>query len=121
VCGGRYFSDTKRLFDVLDRVRKDRGLSVVVCGAQRLWSQELRRWVGADWLAIEWALSRQLPFIGHPAEWAVYGRSAGPRRNERMPIWWEPELGIAFPGGEGTSNMVDILEQRGIEVIVSMP
>lgn len=121
VCGGRAFNDKRFLFYALDVVRRDRGLTTVICGAQRQWSEKDRMWIGADWLAIEWALDRQVPFIGHPAEWKVLGRAAGPNRNARMPVWWDPGLGVAFPGGSGTEGMVKILEDRDIEVIRPEP
>jgi hypothetical protein len=117
VCGGRHYADKRVLFREMDRLRRERAISEIVCGAQRHWCESKRDYIGADWLAIEWALNRQLPFIGHPAQWKASGRAAGPIRNERMPAWWSPGIGIAFPGGDGTANMVGILEKRGIEVI----
>jgi hypothetical protein len=103
--------------EIVDRLRRERAISEIVCGAQRHWCESKREYIGADWLAIEWALSRQVPFIGHPAEWKSHGKSAGPMRNERMAMLWTPRIGIAFQGGIGTANMVGILERRGIEVI----
>jgi hypothetical protein len=117
VCGGRFYDDTRTLFRELDRLRAERGITQIVCGAQRHWVESKQDFVGADWLAIEWALSRQVPFIGHPAEWKARGRAAGPIRNAAMDAKWKPDLGIAFPGGDGTAGMIGILGRRRIEVI----
>ncbi len=103
VCGSRTFSDQALVNRILDEVHP----SVVVHGDAS----------GADRLAKRWALANAVPQRAYPAEWSKYGRRAGPLRNQRM-IDSEPllGLGVAFPGGVGTADMVRRLEAAGIPV-----
>lgn len=50
------------------------------------------------------------------AEWAKWGRPAGPIRNKRM-VDWGPDLVVAFDGDSGTADMVRQARAAGIEVI----
>lgn len=117
VCGGRDFDDIGSVYGTMDSLHESRRISTIITGAQRKWCRTRMRWIGADWLAIEWALRREIPFIGHPAKWDAYGKSAGPRRNEQMPAWWSPTTVVAFPGGAGTAGMISIARGLGLEVI----
>lgn len=104
VCGGRDFKDRKAVFGMLDAMPK---ITLVVSGAAR----------GADTLADEWAQARGVARIICPANWDGEGRAAGYWRNERMARNISPiHRVIAFPGGRGTENMVDIAKKRGIPV-----
>jgi hypothetical protein len=53
----------------------------------------------------------------YPAEWAKYGRAAGPIRNRQM-LEEEPTLVLAFhedfPSSKGTKDMVKAAKARGI-------
>jgi len=71
---------------------------------------------GADRLAGAWATARGLEVEVFEAGWEAYGRSAGPRRNERMLRDFVPDLVVAFPGGRGTADMVR--RARGAGVLV---
>ena len=78
---------------------------------------------GADAMAEEYAKYWGMKFREFPAYWNQYGKSAGPRRNERMAQYaTEGDRGIliAFPIGEsrGTRNMVKLAKQYGLEVHV---
>jgi|SRR5215469_8786893 len=104
VCGGRSFKDREFLFLVLDQhlARDD----VIISGAAR----------GADRLAIEYAVMRRLACERFPADWALYGKGAGPIRNQQMLDKGKPDLVIAFPGGTGTADMVARAKLAKIEV-----
>lgn len=80
---------------------------------------------GADEMASQWGCQ----YVGEvpmAANWKVYGRGAGPRRNEKMlsvlkslrDCGYEC-LVVAFPKGEskGTRHMMGIAEDAGFEVI----
>ena len=107
VCGGRNYRDRDRVFQVLDSIEP----SVVIHGAAR----------GADQLAGAWAKERQVSCKTYPAQWDRYGKSAGFRRNEQMLSEGNPDLIIAFPGGNGTAHMMRIARQRGYEVTEIAP
>lgn len=66
---------------------------------------------GADAIANAWAFAqraagREVYVECYPAEWAKYGKAAGPIRNQKMLMETSPDLVLAFPGGKGTADMV---------------
>lgn len=71
---------------------------------------------GADLLAKRWAISKNIPVIGFPADWKSNGRAAGYLRNVQMLEEGEPDLVVAFPGGRGTAMMCTLAKQAGVRV-----
>jgi YspA, cpYpsA-related SLOG family len=71
---------------------------------------------GADTLAEEAARFFELEVETHPADWQKYGKRAGFIRNEEM-VYSGLDLLIAFPGGNGTADMVRRARQAGIRVV----
>jgi hypothetical protein len=109
VCGGRDFVDERLLYRVLDRRHAMAPFSKLVHGNAR----------GADSMAARWATDRAVPVVGYPAQWDLYGRSAGPRRNAQMLELEKPDLVIAFPtGGPGTADMIGKAHTANIRVVV---
>jgi hypothetical protein len=99
VCGGRDYSDTARLTEVLDRVRLHLGaieLIIIHGGCP----------TGADAMADKWAEDRGVERIVFLADWKNQGRAAGPIRNQKMLDDGAPDGVIAFPGGRGTADMM---------------
>jgi aspartokinase-like uncharacterized kinase len=97
VCGGRRHAEVTPLREALDTLRRavfDE--MIVVQGGAR----------GADLLAEAWAMRNEIAYAVCPARWKLEGRAAGPKRNQRMLDWFEPDLVIACPGGVGTADMV---------------
>lgn len=120
VCGGRDFGkdhlDSGVVEDVLEEIHKDTPITFLVSGAQRTSGYPDSDY-GADWLGIEWALWREVNFMGIPAKWKLHGKSAGPRRNaEMLDTHPDIDLVVAFPGGTGTADMVRQAKHRGIKV-----
>lgn len=112
VCGGRDYSDSDTAFRFLDWLREavedlHRPISIVIHGAQ----------TGADQLADDWARERGIPRDPFPAQWTLYGLSAGPRRNAQMLREGRPDMCVAFPGGDGTADMVARCERAGVVVL----
>lgn len=106
VCGGREFTNWKIVYHVLDKLKKDHGEITVIHGAAS----------GADTLAENWAKQAEQVYIGCPAKWSQHGRSAGPIRNMFM-LDSDPDLVVAFPGGDGTAHMVKIAKEAGKDVL----
>ena len=78
---------------------------------------------GADAMGEDYAERWEIKLTLFPADWATYGKAAGPIRNEQMAQYAaEADHGIliAFPIGEsrGTRNMVKLAKQYGLEVHV---
>jgi hypothetical protein len=122
VCGGRHFADRQRVFEALDTIHRETGITEVIHGDCR----------GADRLAGEWAGRKQIPISVYRADWdnidlpgakirmrngRPYDATAGFRRNIRMLIEGAPQLVIAFPGGNGTEHMVAQALKRDFAVL----
>jgi hypothetical protein len=107
VCGGRDFNNTLAVFGALDRAHAKHGITLVIHGACP---------TGADSLAEKWAKSREIPYLGHPAPWKLRGKGAGPMRNQAMLDLYAPEGLIAFPGGDGTADMIRRAKTAGLAV-----
>lgn len=101
VCGGRNYSNKKRVYDILDNLED---VDLIIEGGAR----------GADRLASEWAADREISSIRYNAEWDKYGKAAGYKRNLKMLNEGKPNLVVAFPGGKGTNNMIHLTIQKGI-------
>lgn len=102
VCGDRNSSDwslIKRTLDGLD-------ISLLIEGGSK----------GVDRLAGFYADLNGIPHVTMPAQWRYYGRKAGPLRNQWMIDYLKPDLVVAFPGGRGTRNMVELANKVGIPV-----
>ena len=110
VCGSRDFDDHGLVAAKLDEIRQRLGdvPMRVIAGAAR----------GADSLAAAWAERHGVPCDEYPADWDLYGRSAGYRRNERMLTEGDPHVVVAFPLGEsrGTRQMMRIAAAAGVAV-----
>lgn len=106
VCGGRDFYDRDTLNKVLDFFHKKYRITKIVNGGAK----------GADKLATEWSVNRQVPYQEYPADWSQ-GKGAGLIRNSQMLQAESINLVIAFPGGNGTKDMVSKANHAKIEVI----
>ena len=108
---------------------------VLVCGS-RDWNDEFKIWKelhelgenchvihggcgGADSIAGDQAVSLRMKVTSFPAEWKLYGRSAGPIRNRKM-LDMKPDLVLAFHSNieksKGTKDCVIEAQRRGIYV-----
>lgn len=129
VCGGRTFgvepagcdletaakalAEVIDLSRVLDFLHAHTPISCIIEGAAK----------GADTLAKGWAHKRSVPVEEYPANWKKYGRRAGYLRNQQMLAEGKPEIVVAFPGGRGTANMVELARKvlSNEDVIVLEP
>lgn len=107
VCGGRDFDDSSTIRGSLSAVHEQTPIRHLFHGNAR----------GVDTEAARWA--REFPEIAvhaTPAQWAKYGKRAGPLRNQQM-LGQGIDLVIAFPGGRGTADMVKRARAAGVEVM----
>ena len=109
VCGGRDFNDIDFMTQHIMEFHEAVPITVLIAGGAK----------GVDTIAECWADEMGIEKEIYPisqSDWNKYGKSAGPRRNERM-LNAEPDLVMAFPGGNGTAHMAKIsLEVPWIEV-----
>lgn len=107
VCGSRDWTDREAIKDFLSQFSKD---SVVIDG----WAR------GADSLAYYVGKSLGMGSERYPAQWDIYGRSAGPIRNQQMLTEGKPTVAGAFRlnMSRGTTDMIERLEKAGIPVTI---
>jgi hypothetical protein len=111
VCGGRRYDNRQLLVETLDRLDREHNFLLLIHGAAP----------GADRMAGWWAKARGIQPVECPALWDFWRKrgqaaAAGPNRNHKM-LLLQPDLVVAFPGGDGTANMVEIARRAGIKVI----
>ena len=104
VTGGRHYNDARKVQQVLDAL-EPRPTFVIQGSA-----------LGADMLARGWAKLNGIAVLDYPANWKVYGRGAGPIRNQDMLTFGQPDLVVAFPGGRGTADMVRRAVRAGVPI-----
>lgn len=108
VCGGRAFNDPLTIGSWLGGIHKNNGpITLLIEGGAS----------GADFLARKFAKFQGIPVKTFSADWGRHGKSAGPRRNKQMLDEGKPDLVVAFPGGNGTANMVEQARAAGIRVL----
>lgn len=130
LCG--YIDEEHRLFDLKNRVQPERKLFMETmiklmdvytwpydpCGKSAKSYLEIISGMatGADTLAVEFARHFNLKLHEFSADWKRYRNGAGHIRNQKMIDEGKPKLGIAFPGGTGTADMIKRLKFEGIPV-----
>lgn len=105
ICGGRDYNDRSFLFDFMNSFHAKEPITEVIHGAAR----------GADTLGGAWAESKNIPVTKFPANWNL-GKAAGFIRNQQM-LDQNPDIVIAFPGGNGTKHTVETAKKMGIRVV----
>ncbi len=106
VCGGRDYLDAELVGIVLDRIHKETPITLLIQGGA----------MGADSLARAWARRMGVENRTFEADWNKHGKGAGPIRNLQMLTEGRPDMVVAFPGGRGTTNMVDQAHLAGVIV-----
>lgn len=123
-CGSRHWTDIHVIASVLETFVSDVSKVTVIHGGQCIKNEKEQIVSGADWICGQ--VAEQLGFFvkEYPADWSV-GKSAGPRRNQRM-IDVEHQkndlikLCVAFHDahdlGLGTRDMIERCHKNNIPV-----
>ena len=112
VCGGRDNHDEDYVHRTLDRLLAARGpFERVIHGDAR----------GIDRMAGKWARDHGILEWDFLPEWHRVDAHDGLSRNQRMIAAGAPDLVVAFPGGEGTENMIAQAKAADIEVVEVPP
>lgn len=104
VYGGRDFDDWRKLYALLDSLNPQ-PTKVIHGGAP-----------GADTHGALWAKSKGIPTEAYPAQWNIFGQSAGPKRNQWMIEAGKPDMAVECPGGRGTTDMRARLIRSDIQI-----
>jgi hypothetical protein len=75
---------------------------------------------GVDTLGEKYAKENNKPLLEYPANWKLYGKSAGYKRNVEMAEKAEALLAIWNGESKGTKHMIDIAKAKGLSVHVVM-
>lgn len=109
VCGGRDYDNYTMVDHIMKQAYQDYCFTTVVQGGAK----------GADYLAKKWAIENNFPYEQYDADWARYGKAAGLKRNQEMLDESGATLVIAFPGGNGTYDMIKRAKRNlGVDLIV---
>lgn len=108
VCGShREDASRKFLFSTMEKLHADRRFTDLMQGGAPGYDRFAKEWAGTHPEITAWEFR---------AEWSKFGRAAGPIRNKRMANW-KPDVVVAFPGHDGTADMVKQARAAGIEVV----
>ena len=112
VAGSRTFNDYDLLESTLSDYLKENNNVTIISGAAK----------GADQLGERFARKYRYNLKYFPAQWDMYGKSAGPIRNRKMAEYAAEERGVLFAfwdgKSRGTKSMIDLAKKSGLEVHV---
>lgn len=112
ICGSRDWTDKAPIHAEIDRLHARYGDKLIIihgcCDT------------GADMIANDYCIEKDIRIIPFPAKWKFEGRkAAGPIRNQRMIDKGKPDGVVAFDlGGDGTADMLRRAYAAGLPVIV---
>lgn len=102
VAGGRDFNDYEKLHQVLHQLAedtyKDYFVSIVSGMAK-----------GADALGYQFARQHNIQLYEFHADWNLYGKGAGFRRNGQMGVFADVLLAFWDGKSKGTKHMIDLM------------
>jgi hypothetical protein len=107
VCGGRGYANYRYLYGFLDCYHATVCITHLIQGGAS----------GADFHALQWANMRNIQSTTFKADWEKHGKKAGPLRNREMLDVGKPDVIIAFPGHNGTADMVNYARSKNYHVI----
>lgn len=106
VCGGRNYDDKQKVFETLDKLNDKYTVNLVIEGGAK----------GADSLARMYANEKWIQNCTYHANWEKHGKMAGPMRNFAMLNLSDPFCVVAFKGGRGTADMVELAKESNVNV-----
>lgn len=73
---------------------------------------------GADTFGENWANEQQIEIHRYPADWAQYGKRAGPLRNKVMADNAEGLVAVWDGQSRGTHSMIELAQKQGLRVAI---
>lgn len=104
IAGSRTIND----YSLVEKAVKNSGFHIteIVSGCAR----------GVDTLAIRYAEFNEIPIKRMPANWDMYKKSAGYRRNAEMATYADALIAIWDRHSSGTVHMINVAKERGLKV-----
>ena len=112
VCGGREFDDSILMSAVLDNIN----IAVLIHGAARGADIMSAFIYGANFTNQDGVMVDPGRIRSYPADWDANPKTAGFIRNQQMLDEEDPDIVLAFPGGNGTDDMVSRALRHGTPV-----
>lgn len=122
VTGGRKYTDAAHVNWALSAIHRKHGITLLIEGGA----------TGADQLCKTWAEENGVRVASYPAHWrdirrrgavirkrkdgTLYDAAAGSVRNQQMIDEGMPDAAVAFPGNNGTSDMVDRIKRANVRL-----
>ena len=112
IAGPRDYTDNEFVINILDGLlsnivtKHNRRVHIIEGGAY-----------GVDALAKLYALQNKLPYTEVKADWDKYGRSAGPRRNQKMAEMSDYCI-VFYKGTRGSASMIAEALKQNVPVYV---
>lgn len=107
IAGSRDFNNYNLVKEVIDGLQKEIKISTIISGTAR----------GADSLGEQYANENNISLERYPANWDLYGKTAGYIRNKQMAE--VASVLVAFwNGSKGTKNMIDLAKAKNMRVII---
>lgn len=107
VCGGRKYFDRDRIFAVLNALDEIRPIHAVIEGGA----------TGADSIAGEWAKEHDRKLFVVKPDYEKHSPKVAPLIRNTDMLQLGPELVVAFPGGNGTADMMKKTKAQGIPLL----
>lgn len=105
VCGSRTINNSEWVFSEIEKYISESNLQYsdihIIEGEAS----------GVDKISKQFAQSKNIPVIEMPADWKVYGRAAGPIRNERMVRLCDQCLILWDGKSRGTKNDINLCDK----------
>lgn len=127
VCGGRSFGRAAFLFRTLDQLHAEHQFRDFMQGGASGADALAKGWARTHPEIVRWQCKTDWNDLSHPdavikvrPDGSKYDARAGLRRNTRM-LEWLPDLVVAFPGGDGTADMMRQARAAGVEVMEVKP
>ncbi len=108
VAGSREFNDYDLLKKNIQENFQRYEVEEIVSGTAR----------GADTLGEQFAKEYNIPVKKFPANWDLYGKSAGYRRNVEMADYADALIAFWDGKSKGTGHMINIAKDKNLRVIV---
>ena len=108
IAGGRNFRDYDKLRESCDNILVNQKEVEIVSGTA----------AGADTLGERYAQEKGYEVKKFPAQWDLYGKSAGYKRNQQMAEYADGLIAFWDGKSRGTKHMIDIANKMGLKVRV---
>lgn len=111
ICAGRFYADIRTVERVLELFSQQHSQSqpvrVLIHGGHQTLGAMIERW----------AREADVHVVRYPANWALHGKYAEIRRNLFMIEDSQPDVILAFAGGEDTADCIKLARRVGIKVM----